>query len=477
MPEMTPRFARIATLSRPWVLRAAILFLVLVVCAVFAGPLSAQQESAPQNAEIIRGITKDPSGAVIVGAVVTLEAAGSREQRTAITDESGQFQFSLVGTGQYTIMITASGFEVWTAKGLASGSGESLISAVLQVAPTSAQVNVALPPRELAVEQVKAEEKQRVIGVFPNFFVTYEPNPAPLTAAQKFQLGWKTFFDPVPILFSAAGAGIQQARNNYPEYGQGVEGYAKRFGANYADRVDSVLIGHVVMQSAFHQDPRYFYKGTGTFASRALYAIATAFISKGDNGHWQPAYADVLGGTASYALSTLYRPGTSRPWLRLEHTVLLDFAGRATHNLVEEFVLRKVSTHVPKTAISQSQPVLRAGTPVTLISTEDLSTKTRESSGPISFALASDLQAGGVVVAKAGSQASGQVNYSAGLAITGLNVALERVRLTVGNVDVPLRSTQVRGGSGIVSYHRLENSGRIVIVLYVDRDVVLPPVQ
>lgn len=101
----------------------------------------------------------------------------------------------------------------------------------------------------------------------------------------------------MPILFGAAGAGIQQARNNNPEYGQGVEGYAKRFGANYADRVDGVLIGHVVMQSAFHQDPRYFYKGKGTFASRALYAIGTAFISKGDNGHWQPAYADVLGGT------------------------------------------------------------------------------------------------------------------------------------------------------------------------------------
>lgn len=69
------------------------------------------------------------------------------------------------------------------------------------------------------------------------------------------------------------------------------------------------------------------------------------------------------------------------------------------------------------------------------------------------------------------------MNHTAGLGATGLNVDLERVRLTVGNVDVPLRSTQVRGGGGIVSYHQLENSGRIVIVLYVDRDVVLAPVQ
>ena len=100
-------------------------------------------------------------------------------------------------------------------------------------------------------------------------------------------------------MFSAVGAGIQQARNSYPTYGQGVEGYAKRFGANYTDRVDHVLIGHVLMQSVFKLDPPYSYKGTGSFASRALYAIEMAFIAKGDNGRWQPAYADVLGSMAS----------------------------------------------------------------------------------------------------------------------------------------------------------------------------------
>ena len=94
-------------------------------------------------------------------------------------------------------------------------------------------------------------------------------------------------------------AGIQQGRNNHPEFGQGTEGYAKRFGAQYANRVSSVIIGHVVMQSIFHQDPRYFYKGTGSVRSRALYAIGTAFVRKGDNGHWQPDYSDVLGGLAS----------------------------------------------------------------------------------------------------------------------------------------------------------------------------------
>jgi hypothetical protein len=450
-----------------------------VIYAILGGRAFAQEKLAPPPAGTIHGIVKDPSGGVVVGAVVTLEAAGSSEpQRTTITDQAGEFQFSPVAKGTYALMITASGFVAWTAEAVSPSFDENPapISAALRVAPAATAINVSLPIHELAAEQIKAEEKQRVLGVFPNFFVTYEPNAAPLTAKQKFELAWKTFVDPVPILFSGLGAGVQQARNSDPEYGQGVEGFSKRFGANYADRVDDVLIGHVVMQSIFHQDPRYFYKGTGSFGSRALYAIATAFVAKGDNGHWQPAYSDVLGGMGSYGISTLYRPGTSRPWLRLEHTVLLDFAGRATHNLLEEFVLRKVSPHLPKKT-SQSQPILRAGTPVTLISIEDLSMKTAENGGPIGFALASDLQVDGSIVAKAGSQAWGRVSYTTAPDAGGVHVDLDRVHLTAGKMDIPLRNTQVRDGGRALEYHRLENSGKIVLVLYADKDVVLAPEQ
>ena len=433
MAKIKARFARMAAPPRSGACWTALWCLVPVVSTLLAGPTLAQQGPPPQTSGTIRGTVKDPSGTVVAGAVATLEAAGSaHQQRTRITDEAGQYRFSAVAEGTYKLTIKASGFAVWTAEAVSPSFDEnpSETSAVLRVAPTSTEVNVSLPPHELAAEQIKAAERQRVLGVFPNFFVTYEPNAAPLTAKQKFELGWKTFFDPVPILFSGVGAGIQQARKSYPEYGQGVEGFSKRFGANYMDRVDDVLIGHVLMQSVFHQDPRYFYKGNGSFGSRALYAIATAFVAKGDNGHWQPAYSDVLGGMGSYGISTLYRPGTSRPGLRLEHTILLDFAGRAAHNLMEEFVLRKVSTHVPKAAASQSQPTLRAGTPVTLISIEDLSTKSAENTGPIGFVLAGDLQVGGAMVANAGSQAWGRVNYAGSAG--GLNVELDRVHLTVG---------------------------------------------
>ena len=116
----------------------------------------------------------------------------------------------------------------------------------------------------------------------------------------------RTIIDPEVILGNALGAGIEQWHNTNRQFGQGMEGYGKRFGADYATSVIHTLIGHTLTQSVFHQDPRYFYKGTGSLGSRFLYAIGTAFVAKGDNGHWQPDYSDMVGGLA--ASSTIPPP-------------------------------------------------------------------------------------------------------------------------------------------------------------------------
>jgi hypothetical protein len=346
------------------------------------------------------------------------------------------------------------------------------LSAVLKVADSSSSVDVTLPQHEVAAEQLKAQEKQRLLGVFPDFFVSYAPNAAPLTAGQKFQLGWKTITDPVVFADTGISAGLQQWRNHYPEFGQGMEGYGKRFGAQYADHVSGIIMGHVVMQSIFHQDPRYFYKGTGSVRSRVFYAIGTAFIVKGDNGRWQPNYSDVLGGAAASEISTLYYPGSSRPVRRLFDNVMLGFAGRAGHNLLHEFVLRRITPNLGKAAVGLSQRVLREGTPVALISVEDWSAKTAENGGPVTFMLASDIKADGVILVPIGSKATGDASFAA-VDGQGMHVGLEHVHLKVFEREVPLRSTPLRDGGGALEYHRLENSGRIAITLYVAQDVTL----
>jgi hypothetical protein len=251
-----------------------------------------------------------------------------------------------------------------------------------------------------------------------------------------------------------------------------VEGYAKRFGAQYADRVSGIVIGHVVMQSIFHQYPRYFYKGTGSIRSRALYAIGTAFLSKGDNGHWQPDYSDVLGGIASHEISTLYYPSSSRPVRRLADDVMLGFAGRAAHNLLHEFVVRRLTTHAPAMIAGLSQRTLSEGTAVSLISVEDWSSKPAGSGAPVAFLLAADLQVDGVIVAPIGSKASGRATYGGDGG--KMQVGLDHVILKVGGMNVPLRKTPLRDGDAQLEYHRLENSGRIAITLYVGQSVTLP---
>ena len=424
----------------------------------------------------VQGTVKDDSGSTVAAAIVTMETAASAVPRTAITDQAGFFRFSAVEPGAYKVTIAADGFAVWTLASVVVGAGDPTpLSPVLQVASSSSSTNVTLPRHEVAAEQLKTQEKQRLIGLFPDFFVSYLPNPVPLTAAQKFQLGWKTIIDPAVFVDTGIGAGFQQWRNKYPEFGQGMEGYGKRFGAQFADHASGIIIGHVVMQSIFHQDPRYFYKGTGSVRSRALYAIGTAFVRKGDNGRWQPDYSDVLGGLAAGEISTLYYPASSRQGRRLIDEVLLGFGGRAAHNLLHEFVLRKLTPHVPKLVAGLSQRILREGTPVSLISVEDWSSKTTEG-GPVTFILASDITEDGVIVAPIGSKAWGQASF-AGEDGKAMHVGLEHVRLKVEERDVPLRNTPLRDGGAALEYHRLENSGRIAITLYVAEDVTLPPAR
>jgi hypothetical protein len=429
--------------------------------------------SAQTAVGAIDGAVKDSSGSAVAGAIVTLNAAPPAAERTTVADSAGAFHFADVAPGSYKVTVAAAGFAPWTADvAEASGENPAPLAAVLQVAPVSASVDV-LPPHEVAAEQLKTEEKQRVLGVFPHYMVTYDPNAAPLSAGQKFHLGFKTLVDPVTLAGTAISAGIQQARNKYPDFGQGAQGYATYFGAQYATRLSGVMIHHVILQAVFHQDPRYFYKDTGGFWAKVAYSFETAFVCKGDNGKWQPDYSDVIGGAAASQLSRLWYPYTSRPYVRLWHDVLLSFGGRFEDHLAEQFVARHFTTHTHGGGGSRVEGILKEGTPVSLISVDDLTPNTTPNAGPAAFVLAKDVQVSGATVAKMGAVASGQVSYENGTAADpqAIHVALEKVRLKVGNVDVPLRSTAAKGAAGALQYHRLEGSGRIAIELYVNQDV------
>ena len=267
------------------------------------------------------------------------------------TGDDGQYSFANIAPGPFQLSITAEGFAAKTSSGVLH-SGENVVVPQITLALTTevTEVRVELTTVELAQEQMKDEEKQRVLGFIPNFYVSYVPNAAPLNTRQKFELAWKATFDPVTFAITGAAAGVQQANNQFSGYGQGAQGYAKRYGASYADVVTSTFIGGAILPSLFKQDPRYFYKGTGSVRSRVFYAIANSVICKGDNGHWQTNYSEILGSLAAGGISNLYYPASDRgAGLTFENTAI-GIAGTAAANLLQEFVLRKLSTHVPNNA-------------------------------------------------------------------------------------------------------------------------------
>lgn len=197
---------------------------------------------------------------------------------------------------------------------------------------------------EISEVEIAQAQKQRVLGIFPNFYVTYDV-PTPLTPKEKFKLALRSTVDPITFLGVGALAGFQQAADDFGGYGQGAEGYAKRYGAAYAGVFTHTLIGSAIMPSLLKQDPRYFYKGTGSTRSRVLYALANAVICKGDNQRWQPNYSGFIGSVASGGISYLYYPASDRNAGLFVQNSLIGLGESAVAGVFQEFFLHKLTLH------------------------------------------------------------------------------------------------------------------------------------
>lgn len=297
-------------------------------------------------------------GAVYEGAHVALAQAGpvagssgaasSAAVRTATTDSNGRFNFDGVLPGAFKLTVSSNGFATQVVTGtLGLGESREVKEIVLVMTTAASEVDVTATREEIATEELKQEETQRVLGVIPNFYVTYVPNAPPLTRKQKYSLAWKSSIDPVTFLSVGFFAGVEQATNSFSGYGQGAQGYGKRFGAGFADSFIGTMIGGAILPAWWKQDPRYFYKGTGTTRSRAEYAIATAVVCKGDNGHWQANYSGIIGGLAAGGISNLYYPPGDRGATLTFENALINTGMSAVGNLFQEFVVRKLTPHVP----------------------------------------------------------------------------------------------------------------------------------
>ena len=212
--------------------------LTVTVCANLVVFLSAQSQStapittpdtnstsdsaAPPTTGSISGTVVDKDGAAIPNAKVVLtEGAFSMELASG---DDGSFTFRDVPAGAFQLSSSASGFGAQTQSGVLQPGEQHLLSPVQLAVATTVEVNVTQTREEIAEQQIQVQEKQRLLGVVPNYYVSYVPDAVPLNTRQKFQLGWKFVFNPFSLAIAGFTAGIEQANDSYSGYGQGAQG-------------------------------------------------------------------------------------------------------------------------------------------------------------------------------------------------------------------------------------------------------------
>lgn len=319
--------------------------LALILLLSSASWAQGDRLAKPQSGRIMSTVT-DVNGHGVPGATVALSGPDPADRRTAETDENGYFQFDAVPPDTpYQISVSASGFQAWSAANVSIETGQFklLDNISLRIATEHTTVEVRYQPEQIATEQVQLEEKQRILGIIPNFYVSYEGDSTePLTPKLKFQLALKVSYDPVTIGGVALLSGFKQAADS-PSYRQGLKGYGERFGATAADGFTDIMIGGAILPSLLRQDPRYFYQGTGSTKSRVRHAVLSPFIARGDNGKWQPNYSSIGGDLASSAISNLYFPESDRGAGLVFSQFALGTAERIGASLAQEFLLGKLT--------------------------------------------------------------------------------------------------------------------------------------
>jgi len=298
----------------------------------------------------ITGSVTDTDAAAIRNARVALESVESGTTYTSTSDATGAFAFLSIPPGRYVVKINAPGFASWKIKDIiVLHDGESYIVPTVELGVESIDTTVnAISVEDLAEQQITVEEHQRILGILPNFYVSYVPNAAPLTRKQKFKVAVVVSKDPVTFFTTGVTAGIEQWQGDFSGYGQEFSGYAKRYGATYGDRLSSTFLGAALLPSLLHQDPRYFYRGHGRIIVRALYAVSTVAVCKGDNGHWQPNYSNIGGNLGAAFISSLYYPSSDQhsTQVTIDNT-LIGVGTGAFGTLFQEFLLHRFTHGKP----------------------------------------------------------------------------------------------------------------------------------
>jgi hypothetical protein len=341
----TPSHSLLGTLLN---LTQLLLLIVVAGALLLVVPTSAQTTEATSTTGRILGTVVDTNNDTIPNATVILQKSVG-DALTVVTKDDGSFAFHDVTPGiAYQITIAAEGFSDWSSPVIVGpGENRTMTDVRLRILAVHRAVTVTYSSQDIAAQQLKAEEHQRILGFIPNYYVTYEPHPEPLTAQMKFHLAYKGLTHPTFFAFEALWAGVEQAANT-PNYRLGAKGYGERFGANLASGSSEALVGNAILPSLLHQDPRYFYRGSGTKTSRAWHAIIAPFVCEGDNGKSQPNYSQWGGSLISASLSNTYYPDSNRGAGLIFRNFGTNMGLHVALGLAQEFLLGKFTSRATR---------------------------------------------------------------------------------------------------------------------------------
>lgn len=193
------------------------------------------------------------------------------------------------------------------------GRAHEAVSICRELQKVAAAESAPATPKVLGAQSPTVQEKQpRLFWIIPTYTVSNSKLPISLSSSEKFHLFFKNTTDPYTLTYTAFSAGMQQANNEPPGYGQGAAAYGKRLGAGLADETSAAFFRTYLFSSVLHQDPRYFRDGSSPFTNRLAHAIIRPVVTRKDSGGRAFNWSGLLGLIAASALSNAYYPAADR---------------------------------------------------------------------------------------------------------------------------------------------------------------------
>jgi hypothetical protein len=220
-----------------------------------------------------------------------------------------------------------------------------LLPALACIAVAAAQVPD--PPPEVKTDGIvepaanspaNSRDDTHILGVVPNYATVNDPFLSkPIRASEKFKLAAQDSFDPFTWVLVGVYAGVAQWGNDYKQFGQGVQGYAKRYGAAFADGAISNYMTEAALPCILHEDPRYFRMAVGSAWKRTGYALTRVLVTRSNAGRPRFNSSEVAGTMIAAGIANLYYPSENRTMGETMEKFTVNVVSDAGFNVLREF--------------------------------------------------------------------------------------------------------------------------------------------